>query len=208
MGRYDRFDRPPLPSWQERWSQAHPLWGPLGCLFAVLLLVLGYALAALALQNEAVQRWVAASPGLLVRGSDPYLLVKGLFTLIFGLGFYALFSLVFSALLRVLGGTPETPWDLRAPMRRPRRPLTQVLRTLAPLLALGATLWTVPWVKAQPWYRPIPALQMPGPVPDLFFYLLAFGIWYYAFQVFFALLNALLLALLKALTPPPADEDE
>ncbi len=208
MGRYDRFDRPPLPSWRRRWEQAHPLWGPLGCLFAVLLLALGYAVAVLVLQMDAVRRWVATSPGLLVQGRDPWLLAKGLFTLIFGLGFYALFSLIYAALVRAFGATPDAPWDLRAPVRRPRRGLVRELRALAPILGLGMAWWSVSWVQDQPWYRPIPALQIPGPVPDLFFYVLAFGIWYYAFQVFFDLLNALLLTLLKTGTTPTSSDEE
>lgn len=208
MGRYDRFDRPPLPSWRRRWEQAHPLWGPLGCLFAVILLVLGYALAVLTLQNEAVRQWVDASPGLRFQGADPYLLAKVLFTLAYGLLLYGLLGLIYAALLRTFEATPDMPWDVRAPVRRPRKRLLRVLQGLAPVLSLGMMLWTVPWMKTQPWYRPIPAFQVPGPIPDLFFYVLAFGLWYYLFRVLAVVLNMLLLALLKALTEQPSVEDD
>lgn len=208
MGRYDRFDRQPLPSWRKRWEEAHPLWGPLGCLFAVILLVLSYALAALTLQNEAVQRWVAAAPGFHFRGIAPDLVAKILFTLVYGALLYGLLGLIYAALLRTLRATPDVPWDLRAPVRRPRKRLLRVLQGLAPVLGLGMALWSVLWMKSQPWYRPIPALQVPGPVPDLFFYVLAFGLWYYLFQVLAVLLNMALLALLKALSKAPSAEDD
>ena len=208
MGRYDRFDRQPLPSWRRRWEEAHPLWGPLGCLFAILVVVLSYALAVLTLQNRAARLWLLASPLLRFHGLPPYLMAKILLTLVYGVLLYGLLGLIYAVLLHIFGATLDMPWDLRAPVRRHKRRLLHLLEKLTPLFALGMTLWSVPWMKHQSWYRPIPALRVPGPVPDLLLYVLAFILWDYLFEAFVLLLNGLLLALLKMLSKTSTDEDE
>ena len=146
---------------------------------------MGYALAVLFLQFNAQHHWITLPPTLLVHGSDPYLLVKGVFTLGFGFVLYVLLGMVYAALARVTHATPKTPLDLPPPRRR-RRPMS-VQRLLQPvllLLAVALGVMSVEWLRGQPWAIFPDSLRIPGPVPDLFFYVLLATFWWFVLQIF------------------------
>ena len=208
MGHYNRYERPPMPTWEERLRTAHPLWGPLGCVFAVLIFVMGYALAVLALQSETVRAWLTIPPNLLVKGSDPLLLVKGLLALVFAVVVYALLSLIYAVLAKAVQATPTTPLDVRTPVRRRRRrsPL-RLLRLLIPYLSLMLGVATIVKLRGQAWFQPPQSLQVPGPLPDAVLYLIATAVWWFVLQLALAGLNALLVALGQRYASTAEEED-
>ncbi len=191
MGHYDPFSRPRFPSWEERLKSTHPFWGPLGCAFAFLFLLMGYALAVLFLQGNAEHHWIVVPRMLRVPGADPWLLLKGVLTLTFGFLLYALWSLVYALLARVFNATQRVPLDID-PIRMPRHlSLAQALRPLWPLLSLGLGMNTVLWLRSKPWFNPPPGLEVPGPLPDALLYLLAAVLWWFVLLLLWGGINIL-----------------
>ncbi len=197
MGRYDKFGRPELPPLSQR-RQPHPLWGPLGCFFALTILALAYGLASWFFEANKQAHWVTVPPDVLVPAKDPLLGVKVFtaFTLAFLV--YALLGMVYAFAARVTGATMYTPLDVPAPVRRRRRfVLLELLRRWALLLALPLGGVTGQWFVGQQ-IATIPAwLVAPGPVPYLYIYFIGWLVWWFFLEGLVMLLELLAIQMLR-----------
>lgn len=201
MGRYDKFGRPELPSLGQRW-RPHPLWGPLGCFFALVVLGLAYGLASWFYERNAEAHWVIVPPDVLVPGRDPLLGAKLFTALVLAFLVYALLGLMYALAIKGTGATFYTPLDVPAPIRRRRRLVVfGFVRRWVWVLALGLGVFSVHWAMARAVWTPPDWLYPPAgfPLPYIYLYVLAALIWWAVLQGVVVLLEWLVIVLLRGL---------
>jgi hypothetical protein len=109
---------PPRP-----WA-VHPVWRGIGCVFMILLPIMAYTIAVILVRENFIQQWVTIPRELTVAIVIPnigriYLLdiLLALILLVVGM---ALFTLVYSAIYRLIGPPRYGPLDAPPPKYRKR----------------------------------------------------------------------------------------
>ncbi len=118
MGFYHLAEpEPEFPKLRDR-LRAHPVWYGLGCLLALLIPVMSFALAWWLVQLNQQYGWFAIPPQLIQREPlpligrvHPYTPLYAALTLLIALFLYGVLSLVYAVVYRLFGGSPYTPFD-------------------------------------------------------------------------------------------------
>jgi hypothetical protein len=123
MSKYDRYQRTKI---KERPWKVHPIWRGIGCLMLILIPIMAYAAASVFL--EYAPGW-----GIFPRTSDiygnidldyfvlPFSLGEAIFTLIFMVMGFVIFSTVYAFVYRISGPPKYGPTDAPPPRRRRQR---------------------------------------------------------------------------------------
>lgn len=109
------------PKAKERQWRIHPVWRGIGCLMIVLIPLLSYGLAHLAVEANREQGWVAIPIDLLGPTAYPYLYAKLALAVLIAVVIFALYTIFYIVVYQVMGPPRYGPLDAPPVRRRPRR---------------------------------------------------------------------------------------
>lgn len=107
MGKYTTYNKPPEP----KKKTLHPIWRGIGFILLILAPVIAYFATLYLLDLNSQRHWFTIPRDLLVRGSDPLLLVKVISTIALVLVLYAVFMLITFLIYRIFGPPRYGPQD-------------------------------------------------------------------------------------------------
>ena len=119
MGKHSSYVRQKPPTK----AGVHPVWRAIGFLFLLIIPFISYFGALVLLEENARRRWMAIPTELLVKGSDPLLVVKIIMTLVLVFIFSAIFLLLTYLVNSIFGPSRYGPYDVpqRSSYKKRRR---------------------------------------------------------------------------------------
>lgn len=90
----------------------HPIWRGIGFALLILAPIMGYAASILLLDLNKVNKWIPVPRDLLISGSDPYLLIKIIITIVVAFLIFLIFQLITFFLYKVAGPSRYGPLDV------------------------------------------------------------------------------------------------
>lgn len=108
MGRYDTFRRPVV----KKEKTIHPIWRGIGFIYLILAPMLAYFSIVLILEQNRVEHWFSIPRDLVAPGSDPYLYVKIISTIVLVFLLYAIFMVFTFFMYRFFGPSRFGPTDV------------------------------------------------------------------------------------------------
>jgi hypothetical protein len=90
----------------------HPIWRGIGFALLILAPIMGYAASILLLDLNKVNKWMPIPRDLLISGSDPYLLIKIIITVVVAFIIFLIFQLFTFFLYKVAGPSRYGPMDV------------------------------------------------------------------------------------------------
>ena len=110
MGKYSSYstrEREPVKK-----QETHPIWRGVGLAMMLLIPFLSYVGALAFIEENNKAHWVAVPTDLIIRGQDPWLVIKILLTLAIAFVLYALFMLVTFIMMRLFAPPRLGPYDV------------------------------------------------------------------------------------------------
>ena len=122
-GKFDRYSKPKSKSKDRR---LHPIWRGIGCLMLIIVPVMGYAAADVFLQAAPTMGWIPRSGDIyrnISLGSVvlPFSFGEVVFTILFTVMGFLIFSLVYAFVYRMAGPPQYGPTDAPPPRRTTKR---------------------------------------------------------------------------------------
>jgi hypothetical protein len=90
----------------------HPIWRGIGFALVILAPIMGYAASIVLLDLNKVNKWMPIPRDLLISGSDPYLLIKIIITVVVAFLIFLIFQLITFFLYKVAGPSRYGPMDV------------------------------------------------------------------------------------------------
>ncbi len=90
----------------------HPIWRGIGFALLILAPIMGYFAAILLIDLNRVNKWIPIPRDLLISGTDPYLLIKIIITIVVAFLIFLLFQLITFFLYKIAGPSQYGPLDV------------------------------------------------------------------------------------------------
>ncbi|PKO11105.1 MAG: hypothetical protein CVU40_02745 [Chloroflexi bacterium HGW-Chloroflexi-2] len=90
----------------------HPIWRGIGFALLIFAPIMGYASSILLLDLNKENKWIPVPKDLLISGSDPYLIIKIIITIVVAFIIFLLFQLITFFLYKVAGPSRYGPLDV------------------------------------------------------------------------------------------------
>ncbi len=90
----------------------HPIWRGIGFALLIFAPIMGYAASILLIDLNKANNWMPIPKDLLISGSDPYLLIKIIITIIIAFIIFLLFQLITFFIYRIAGPSRYGPLDV------------------------------------------------------------------------------------------------
>ncbi|MBN2046946.1 MAG: hypothetical protein JW750_03795 [Anaerolineaceae bacterium] len=97
---------------KEEKKELHPVWRGIGCVIIILTPVIAYTGALVLFSLNQEKNWVAIPRDMLIKASDPYILIKIGLAVILAIILFALFLLVTFVFNSILGPSRYGPHDV------------------------------------------------------------------------------------------------
>lgn len=110
MSRYDSYEEK-RPVTDDK-IHIHPIWRGIGFALLIFAPIMGYASSILLVDLNKEYKWIPVPRDLLISGSDPYLLIKIIITIVVAFIIFLLFQLITFFLYRVAGPSRYGPLDV------------------------------------------------------------------------------------------------
>jgi len=117
LGKYGNYNKPGL---REVRGDIHPIWRGLGFLLAIIAPIMAYAGAVLLVDENWKRGWVPIPSSLIGPPGYQNVFLVIVVTLVLLLFLYALFSLIYMVIYRLVGPSKYTPLDAPPNRRRKR----------------------------------------------------------------------------------------
>ena len=110
MARYDSYrDKKPVTDDK---IYIHPIWRGIGFALLIFAPIMGYAASIVLIELNKENNWLPIPKDLLIAGSDPYLLIKIIITIVIAFIIFLLFQLITFFLYRIAGPSRYGPLDV------------------------------------------------------------------------------------------------
>lgn len=110
MGKSNRHSGPIKDSWMNR--KIHPIWRGVGFAFMILAPIVAFATAEILMDENARTGLVKIPQNIIVQWQDPLILAKLILALAITLLIYAILSLIYFLIVRLLGPSRYRPTDV------------------------------------------------------------------------------------------------
>lgn len=110
MARYDSY-REKKPVTDDK-IYIHPIWRGIGFALLIFAPIMGYAASIVLIELNKENNWLPIPKDLLIAGSDPYLLIKIIITIVIAFIIFLLFQLITFFLYRIAGPSRYGPLDV------------------------------------------------------------------------------------------------
>ncbi|HSM23831.1 MAG TPA: hypothetical protein VK856_03120 [Anaerolineaceae bacterium] len=90
----------------------HPIWRGIGFALLIFAPIMGYFSSIMLIDLNKEYRWLPIPKDLLISGSDPYLLIKIILTIVIAFLIFLLFQLITFLIYRVAGPSKYGPTDV------------------------------------------------------------------------------------------------